>query len=349
MPESESIQPVRFSRTLQLALFVTALAGYFASDVVACPGCPWNRTALRLLAEEPLLARSSSFSAGAGLFDVAGPAPSARFIARGARSSAAGYQSGRVGRRCGYRLGKYCARRPAHGPGPHVTGPFMDRTACLLATIRQSRYPGSCRTRRGSSLSGYPFRRLIAAIGPVMATIAMSVLFGLLHALNPEATLVSVLVTMLAGVFLSLAWLRTHGLWLPWGLHFAWNASMGVLFGLPVSGITRFSSVVETRAIGRYGSQVEATDRKVDSSQRWPSGRHCFPGTSHQRLRVELHPPAHRRRRLSDGHRSSAAHVAMEQEAKAPSLVQILPTTPQSRLSTTSNGKSWSLNLVKSF
>ena len=41
---------------------------------------------------------------------------------------------------------------------------------------------------------------------------------------------------MLAGVLLSIAWLRTHGLWLPWGIHFAWNASIGLLFGLPVRG-----------------------------------------------------------------------------------------------------------------
>ncbi len=184
---------------------------------------------------------------------------------------------------------------------------------------------------------GYPFRRLIAAIGPVMATIAMSVLFGLLHALNPEATLFSVLVTMLAGVFLSIAWLRTHGLWLPWGLHFAWNASMGVLFGLPVSVITRFSSVVETRAIGpiwvmggSYGPEgglVSAMAILVGivfvvlltSDYAWNYTRPPLVAGGYP---VEVAPPA--------------AHSAMEQAtdqqiAKAPSLVQILPATPQSQ------------------
>ena len=100
---------------------------------------------------------------------------------------------------------------------------------------------------------GYPFRRLIEAVGPVAATITMSLLFGLLHILNPSATWTSTVVTVLAGLLLSVAWLRTHGLWMGWGFHFAWNASMGILFGLPISGINDFSSIVETRTIGHLG------------------------------------------------------------------------------------------------
>jgi membrane protease YdiL (CAAX protease family) len=46
---------------------------------------------------------------------------------------------------------------------------------------------------------GYPFRRLIEAVGPVAATIGMSLLFGLGHILNQGATRTSILVTMLAG------------------------------------------------------------------------------------------------------------------------------------------------------
>ncbi len=98
---------------------------------------------------------------------------------------------------------------------------------------------------------GYPYRRLIEGVGPVAATVGMSLLFGLVHLFNPAATWTSVLVTMLAGLLLSVAWLRTHGLWMGWGLHFAWNACIGVLFGLPVSGINDFASVVQTRAFGR--------------------------------------------------------------------------------------------------
>jgi hypothetical protein len=78
----------------------------------------------------------------------------------------------------------------------------------------------------------------------------MALLFGAIHIYNADATLISVLVTMLAGVLLSVAYLRTHALWLAWGFHLAWNLSMGAIFGLPVSGLTTFSTIVQTNTAG---------------------------------------------------------------------------------------------------
>ncbi|WP_353071362.1 CPBP family intramembrane glutamic endopeptidase [Tunturiibacter gelidoferens] len=182
---------------------------------------------------------------------------------------------------------------------------------------------------------GYPFRRLIEAIGPVAATIGMSILFGLGHALNPGATWTGVFVTMLAGLLFSVAWLRTHGLWLSWGLHFAWNASIGVLFGLPISGISDFASVVQTRAFGplwltggSYGPEGAAFTVVVlliGVGVLIPITRDYAWNYTHKPIvaggyAIEVQPPP--------------AHVAMEQEAKsapASSLVQILPVTPQTR------------------
>jgi membrane protease YdiL (CAAX protease family) len=179
---------------------------------------------------------------------------------------------------------------------------------------------------------GYPFRRLIEAIGPVGATIALSILFGLVHAFNPDATWISVLITMLAGVLFSVAWLRTHALWLPWGMHFAWNASMGVLLGLPVSGLNSFSTVVMTRAVGRlwltggsYGPEAALCTVPallisiivlvlLTRDYAWDYTRPQIVSAGYA---VEVAPPA--------------AHTAMEQEVRAPSLVQILPTTSQTR------------------
>ncbi len=97
---------------------------------------------------------------------------------------------------------------------------------------------------------GYGFQRLIGAVGPTMATLGMSVLFAVMHLFNTNATAASTLVTILAGWLFSLAYLRTRALWLPWGLHFAWNASMGILFGLPISGLKIFNPVITTNAVG---------------------------------------------------------------------------------------------------
>jgi membrane protease YdiL (CAAX protease family) len=191
---------------------------------------------------------------------------------------------------------------------------------------------------------GYPFRRLIEAIGPVAATITISLLFGLGHALNPGANWTSTLVTMLAGLLLSIAWLRTHGLWLGWGFHFAWNASMGILFGLPISGINDFASVVQTRSFGRlwltggaYGPEGANFTAivlligivilvRITRDYAW---HYTYVPIVAAGYPMEAQPPA--------------AHVAMEQQAQqvqqakppaAVSLVQILPATSQTRSAT---------------
>ncbi|MGC2161629.1 MAG: type II CAAX endopeptidase family protein [Silvibacterium sp.] len=97
---------------------------------------------------------------------------------------------------------------------------------------------------------GYPFQRLIEATNPFIATLLLSALFALIHTGNPGASAASFLVTMIAGWLLSIAYLRTRALWVGWGVHFAWNASMAVLFGLPLSGLTRFSPVISSTALG---------------------------------------------------------------------------------------------------
>lgn len=97
---------------------------------------------------------------------------------------------------------------------------------------------------------GYPFQRLIEATGPLFATFFLSILYGLVHITNNGASPASFIVAMLAGWVLSIAYLRTRALWVSWGLHFAWIASMAVLFGLPLMGLTRFSPVISSTALG---------------------------------------------------------------------------------------------------
>jgi membrane protease YdiL (CAAX protease family) len=84
---------------------------------------------------------------------------------------------------------------------------------------------------------GYPFQRLADALGPAAAVALFSGAFGLVHLRNPDHTWLSTLNTMLVGVPLALAYLRTRALWLPVGIHLAWNFFQGYGMGLPVSGI----------------------------------------------------------------------------------------------------------------
>lgn len=97
---------------------------------------------------------------------------------------------------------------------------------------------------------GYLFKRLIDATGPVIATVVLSLVYAILSGLRPNATGLSIVVTFFAGILFSLAYLRTHALWLGWGLHFAWVAAAGVLFGLPVAGSLDYASLVTTDSHG---------------------------------------------------------------------------------------------------
>jgi CAAX protease family protein len=120
---------------------------------------------------------------------------------------------------------------------------------------------------------GYPFQRLIDVFegagrfleskgarfwGPERvrtyaagaAAVVWSLAFGAAHLRNPSATFWSFLNTSLVGILFCVVYLRTRSLWMPWGIHFAWNMTLGTVFGLPVSGIRQFSTVVRSYVKG---------------------------------------------------------------------------------------------------
>lgn len=97
---------------------------------------------------------------------------------------------------------------------------------------------------------GYPFQRLIEACGAWPATFLCAALFGVLHLRNPSPTALSTLNTSLMGVVLALAYFKSRGLWLPIGLHFAWNYALGFLYSLPVSGLRLEGSLWQVEVAG---------------------------------------------------------------------------------------------------
>jgi membrane protease YdiL (CAAX protease family) len=96
---------------------------------------------------------------------------------------------------------------------------------------------------------GYPLQTLMGGIGTWPAIILMSALFGLAHINNPNVSWLGIINTILAGIWLSAAYLKTRSLWLPYGLHFAWNAGLGMILGFSLSGIDT-KSVWITAATG---------------------------------------------------------------------------------------------------
>ncbi len=84
---------------------------------------------------------------------------------------------------------------------------------------------------------GYAFQTLIQAVTFLPATILMAIVFGMAHLQNPHFTVLSLCNVVLSGILFSFAYMKTRSLWLPFGVHFAWNFSQTTLFGLPTSGV----------------------------------------------------------------------------------------------------------------
>lgn len=85
---------------------------------------------------------------------------------------------------------------------------------------------------------GYFFQTLIQWITFLPATLVMSSLFAYAHSVNPHATAFSLINVGLAGVWLSVAYMKTRSLWLPFGLHVSWNFSQTTLCSFPTSGVS---------------------------------------------------------------------------------------------------------------
>jgi uncharacterized protein len=181
---------------------------------------------------------------------------------------------------------------------------------------------------------GYPFRRLIAAVGPSWATILISLLFGVLivQANPPRNGLLALIDCTLFGLLLAMAWLRTHALWLGWGLHFGYRAVMAIALGLPIAGHGEFGSPVDMYASGPRWLTGGAfgVDAALPTGLVLLGGMIVLYRATRDYAWLYTHAPI-----VPAGYEVTvappAAHVAMEKAAAPPSLVQILPTTPQTR------------------
>ena len=84
---------------------------------------------------------------------------------------------------------------------------------------------------------GIVFRMIDVRWNTWMALIISTLIFGLVHIVNPGATWWSTLAIALeSGLLLGAAYKYSGTLWLPIGIHWAWNYMQGNVFGFAVSG-----------------------------------------------------------------------------------------------------------------
>lgn len=84
---------------------------------------------------------------------------------------------------------------------------------------------------------GILLRHIETMLGTWAALAITSALFGAAHLANEGATLFAAFaIAMEAGILLGAAYLWKRRLWIPIGIHAAWNFTQGWIFSVPVSG-----------------------------------------------------------------------------------------------------------------
>jgi len=98
---------------------------------------------------------------------------------------------------------------------------------------------------------GIIFRITEEKLGSYIALAISALIFGALHLLNPNSTLVSGLaVAIEAGLLLGAAYIYTRNLWFPIGIHFAWNFTQSGIYGASTSGSAISKSLLTTKIGG---------------------------------------------------------------------------------------------------
>ena len=98
---------------------------------------------------------------------------------------------------------------------------------------------------------GIVFRITEEKLGSYIALAVSALIFGALHLLNPNSTLVSGLaVAIEAGLLLGASYMYTRNLWFPIAIHFAWNFTQSGIYGASTSGGAVTKSLLTSKIAG---------------------------------------------------------------------------------------------------
>ncbi len=112
---------------------------------------------------------------------------------------------------------------------------------------------------------GYMLQTFARAKLSWLAIAFTSLFFASAHLNNPNANYYSILNTALAGIWFSLAYLKTRDLWFVFGLHLMWNWVQGAFLGLPVSGITELTTAPLLQVSNFGTSQITGGDYGIEA------------------------------------------------------------------------------------
>lgn len=98
---------------------------------------------------------------------------------------------------------------------------------------------------------GIVFRMIKDRFNLIAAFIISSLLFGFIH-LGAVDLWTSVAISVEGGFMLAAAYNFRNNLWIPIGIHWAWNFISGTVFGLDISGTIQESGLIVPKISGSY-------------------------------------------------------------------------------------------------
>jgi uncharacterized protein len=100
-------------------------------------------------------------------------------------------------------------------------------------------------------LIGIIFRITEEKLGSYFSLLLFSLLFGVIHFLNPNGSLLEAIsIAMHGGFLLGAVYIYSRNLWLPITIHFAWDYTQASIFGATVSGYTLDKTVLSSKISG---------------------------------------------------------------------------------------------------
>jgi uncharacterized protein len=125
-----------------------------------------------------------------------------------------------------------------------------DRSTWALLIVRGLAIAVASSVIEEIMLRGLVLRILAEGLGRWWALAISSLLFGVLHLANPHSSvIVALALTIEAGFMLGVAYLWTERLWMPIGLHGAWNFALAAVFGGALSG-NEVSAIIDAKLVG---------------------------------------------------------------------------------------------------
>jgi uncharacterized protein len=135
-----------------------------------------------------------------------------------------------------------------HLGGPFAISLFIPAATFICVGISEETVFRGYQLKNVAEGLNYP------AIGPrgaiLLAWFLSSGFFAVLHANNPNATPLSTLNIVLAGLMLGFGYVLSGELAIPIGLHITWNFFQGAVYGFPVSGFEAFGPTLLTTEQG---------------------------------------------------------------------------------------------------